>query len=258
MKFIKIASVLLLIVLLTGCESRESAPISGTFTVEQVAEGHIVFNEMCSSCRGSNLEGGIAPTLTGTMFQKTWSRENVNVDDLHYIVTTSMPPQQTNLLDEEDYLAVLAYILDQNGVPAGQNSLTNNREQLSGIRMVSGDINIDVPSFIEGEHGLQPTGRGPTSTDLVDASENPENRLYHTGNYEGTRYSALSQINKTNVSELRPVCIYQLGDPGNFQTGPIVHDGTMYITGPHTTAAIDAKTCRPLWRHIWEPRDREV
>lgn len=50
---------------------------------------------------------------------------------------------------------------------------------------------------------------------------------------------------------------YQVGDPGNFQTGPIVYNGTMYITGAHVTAAIDAATCQQKWRFDWQPKDRE-
>jgi alcohol dehydrogenase (cytochrome c) len=115
-----------------------------------------------------------------------------------------------------------------------------------------------APAFIEGERGLIPAGGGPDDQELLRAGESGENWLYHTGNYHGTRYSPLAEINSDNVDELRVQCIYQVGDRGNFQTGPIVHDGTMYITGVHVTAAIDAATCLPIWRHVWAPQDREV
>ncbi|MFN8060393.1 MAG: hypothetical protein U0Q12_14660 [Vicinamibacterales bacterium] len=59
------------------------------------------------------------------------------------------------------------------------------------------------------------------------------------------------------MGQLRPVCLYQLADPGNFQTGPIVYDGRMFITGVHVTVALDAATCKPLWRHTWRALDRE-
>jgi alcohol dehydrogenase (cytochrome c) len=49
-----------------------------------------------------------------------------------------------------------------------------------------------------------------------------------------------------------------VGDPGTFQTNPIVYDGTMYITTLHATIALDAATCRPRWKNGWEPKDREV
>src|SRR2546430_13108820 len=32
----------------------------------------------------------------------------------------------------------------------------------------------------------------------------------------------------------------------------------MYLTTVRQTVAIDAATCRPRWRHTWEPRDYEL
>lgn len=49
-----------------------------------------------------------------------------------------------------------------------------------------------------------------------------------------------------------------MGDPGHFQTNPIVYQGVMYITTPHATIALDAASCRPRWKHVWEPKDRDV
>jgi alcohol dehydrogenase (cytochrome c) len=49
-----------------------------------------------------------------------------------------------------------------------------------------------------------------------------------------------------------------VGGDSNFQTGPIVYQGTMYITTARDTVALDATNCRPKWRHSWAPRDREV
>ena len=44
----------------------------------------------------------------------------------------------------------------------------------------------------------------------------------------------------------------------NFQTGPIVYQGTMYITTVRSTVALDATSCRPKWRHTWSPKSVEV
>jgi alcohol dehydrogenase (cytochrome c) len=76
-------------------------------------------------------------------------------------------------------------------------------------------------------------------------------------NYSGSRYSPLSQISTSNVSQIRPVCAYQVGETGNFQTMPIVDRGTMYVTSIYATIALDAATCRPKWRHVWTARASE-
>ena len=45
--------------------------------------------------------------------------------------------------------------------------------------------------------------------------------------------------------------MFQMGERDNFQTGPIVYNGTMYVTTMAATVALDAATCRAKWRHYW-------
>ena len=79
--------------------------------------------------------------------------------------------------------------------------------------------------------------------------------LLHNHDYAGTRYSPLDEITSANASRLTPACMFQMGERDNFQTGPIVHNGVMYVTTMTTTIALDAATCRVKWRHRWEPKD---
>src|ERR1700719_103384 len=73
--------------------------------------------------------------------------------------------------------------------------------------------------------------------------------------YGGTqfswRYSALDQINTSNVKALTPVWMFQTGDYAeNLQATPIVVDGVMYvITARARVFALDAATGRELWRY---------
>ena len=88
---------------------------------------------------------------------------------------------------------------------------------------------------------------------IVRAAENPADWLTYSGNYNAQRYSALNQINRQNVSQLRPLWMYQIKRPGVFEASPIVADGVMYITEPPSTVtALDVRTGRPLW--TWTPR----
>ncbi|KPJ79413.1 MAG: hypothetical protein AMJ58_12085 [Gammaproteobacteria bacterium SG8_30] len=103
----------------------------------------------------------------------------------------------------------------------------------------------------------RPGGKGPSAAELREAATGTD-WLYHTGNFRGTRYSPLGQIDKGNVARMQVACLYQLGSTENFLTGPIVHAGVMYVTTARLTAAIDAATCREKWRHRWEPQDIEV
>jgi quinoprotein glucose dehydrogenase len=63
-----------------------------------------------------------------------------------------------------------------------------------------------------------------------------------------TRYSPLTQINKTNVSQLQLAWTFDTGEPGAMQTQPIVVGGVLYgYTPTHKTFAIKADTGERLW-----------
>ncbi len=66
------------------------------------------------------------------------------------------------------------------------------------------------------------------------------------------RYAPLDQINKSNVSALKQLCVYDLNVDTNFQTGPIVVGRTMYGTTDKDLFALDAETCQEKWR-VREP-----
>ncbi|HET7307409.1 MAG TPA: PQQ-binding-like beta-propeller repeat protein [Gammaproteobacteria bacterium] len=67
----------------------------------------------------------------------------------------------------------------------------------------------------------------------------------------GDRYSPLAQINASNVKSLRRVCVFQIAQPVNMQSGPLEIDGTLYFTTFEHTYAIDATDCRLRWNHIY-------
>jgi quinoprotein glucose dehydrogenase len=80
-------------------------------------------------------------------------------------------------------------------------------------------------------------------------------------NAGGTRYSALTEIDRTNVSRLEVAWTYHTGETSfvkdseqksTFEVTPIVVDGTMYLsTGFNKVIALDAATGQPKW--IYEP-----
>ncbi len=62
------------------------------------------------------------------------------------------------------------------------------------------------------------------------------------------RYAPLDQINKTNVSRLKQLCVYDLNVDVGFEAGPIVIGRTLYVTADKEILAIDAATCQEKWR----------
>ncbi|MBC7946714.1 MAG: PQQ-binding-like beta-propeller repeat protein [Chitinophagaceae bacterium] len=75
-------------------------------------------------------------------------------------------------------------------------------------------------------------------------------------NYNGDRYSPLTQITKANVGGLKLLHTFDLGnDVASFQTGPVVIDGIMYFTTDTITYAINAATGALKWKKIRPVKD---
>ena len=87
--------------------------------------------------------------------------------------------------------------------------------------------------------------------DMLDRAEGDSNNWLHTnGNYRQTRYSHASQINRSNVSKLRPAFIFQTEIVESFETTPIVVNGRMFITTSFNHVhALDATTGQQLWHY---------
>lgn len=233
---------------------------AASYTAQQSAAGQALYAEHCASCHGGRLEGGAGTALAGDQFASSWSQSTRNIDDLFYILRSTMPRPAVGSLELSEYIDLLAFILSRNGVEAGSEPLTADAQQLAMITMApatEGEPATPRPAFIAGEGGMEPRGAGPSAADLRNAATG-DDWLYHTQNYRGTRYSPLSEIDTDNVDQLEVACIYQLGSLESFVTGPIEYAGTMYVTTSSLTAAIDAATCREKWRYAWTMRDAEV
>src|SRR5438477_4099595 len=70
------------------------------------------------------------------------------------------------------------------------------------------------------------------------------------GGPDGIRYSSLTQINRSNVSQLQVAWTYDCGEgPGGTQTQPLVAGGVLYaVTPQHKIVALDAATGKQIWR----------
>src|SRR5947207_1203100 len=70
------------------------------------------------------------------------------------------------------------------------------------------------------------------------------------GGPEAIRYSPLTQINRSNVSQLQVAWTYDCGEgPGGTQTQPMVIDGVLYgVTPKHNIVALDAATGVEKWK----------
>src|SRR4051794_39257044 len=84
-----------------------------------------------------------------------------------------------------------------------------------------------------------------TSERLVNSAKEPGNWMTYSGNYFAHQYSALDQINASNVARLHVKWIYPLKTTHKVETVPLVVDGVMYLTSPpNDIVALDAETGR--------------
>jgi quinoprotein glucose dehydrogenase len=71
------------------------------------------------------------------------------------------------------------------------------------------------------------------------------------GSPDSAQYSALKQINRSNVTQLEQVWFYPAGNNGyRFGSNPIVVGGVMYVVGKNNAiVALDAATGKEIWVH---------
>ncbi|HEY8271139.1 MAG TPA: PQQ-binding-like beta-propeller repeat protein [Pseudobdellovibrionaceae bacterium] len=69
------------------------------------------------------------------------------------------------------------------------------------------------------------------------------------GTLDSQRFSPLAEIDQNNIGRLKVRCIFDLKEKLNFQNGPVVSQSVMYITTENDTYAIDAATCKQIWKY---------
>jgi quinoprotein glucose dehydrogenase len=109
-------------------------------------------------------------------------------------------------------------------------------------------------------------GRCLTVAALVASLAPAQEWPAYGGDPGGTKYSSLKQINRANVTTLKPAWTYHTGDVSDgtawpvrsaFETTPLVIDGVLYLTTPfNRVIALEADTGKELW--AFDPKlDRE-
>jgi S-disulfanyl-L-cysteine oxidoreductase SoxD len=107
----------------------------GVYTDAQAERGSGQYVQHCAVCHGPALEGnGEAPPLTGE-FIPDWA--GTTLADVYDKVSVTMPLNAPGTLRPEIAADILAFILKQNGFPAGAKELKANGEALKTINFTS-------------------------------------------------------------------------------------------------------------------------
>ncbi|MEJ0034138.1 MAG: PQQ-binding-like beta-propeller repeat protein [Bacteroidota bacterium] len=195
---------------------------------EQVQRGAKIYSEQCAVCHGKDLrgtEGGVA--LTGDRFMSKW--RDRETDSLFAYTKTTMPKTNPNSLSDKDCEAVVAFILKLNKSASSRVSLQFKADKYDSL-----------PPTIEAEW------------------------LHHRGDPGSNNYSALDQINASNVNQLKIAWRWKTDNFGPtpeyyFKATPIMAKGVLYTTAgvSRSVAAIDAQTGETLWTYRYDEKQRK-
>ena len=104
------------------------------FTLAQAESGHKKFIENCARCHGPEMEGRAGPALKGPNFASP--KADFHVGDIFTILTHNMPASDPGSLPRLDYVEVMAFLLQQNGYPAGKKALLYDEAMRSKVPLV--------------------------------------------------------------------------------------------------------------------------
>lgn len=100
------------------------------FTAAQAQRGHDAYVQNCALCHGDNLsDGEFAPALKGAHFRDSWGGKTT--DALFSFISQMMPPTSPGLLGPDGYADVTAFILQANGLQAGDKPLPAEEKALA-------------------------------------------------------------------------------------------------------------------------------
>jgi mono/diheme cytochrome c family protein len=103
-----------------------------SYTAAQAEHGRALYQQHCASCHGNRLnDGQFGTPLKGSYFRSHW-RDRTAAELLAFAVT-QMPPAQPRSLTEQEHADVLAFLLQANGVAAGEVAFSRETLRLEAI-----------------------------------------------------------------------------------------------------------------------------
>ncbi len=289
----RVLAVLALAVVLSGFPAPvgaqgASAASRPEYTHAQAEAGAEVYRVACADCHLANLRGDFeAPELVGANFRREWGDQPVAA--LLENIRTTMPEDAPESLSDEEYAAVVAYIIQRNGGALSDVSLdgapSEVRRPVSASQLAedapgraadapraapvippvpgrpgtghSPDA-LDAPPAVVGD--LTETATGVTRTFRTADSFRPPSSaeladppdgdwLHWRGNPGSWGFSPLSQIDVSNVHRLQLAWSWGMED-GRSQQAPLVRDGILFLSNPgNVVQALDATDGTPLWEY---------
>jgi PQQ-dependent dehydrogenase (methanol/ethanol family) len=255
-------------------------PLAGDSTA--VAAGQVLFDQTCQACHGPGGRGDSGPALNTGNFARGGADTDLFRTIQNGVAGSQMPPFKQ--LRDEQIWQLVSYLrsLASRGDPRRPLVVARTRDgrEIRGVRLnedtftlqmmdASGELHLlDKAALADtrvettlvlptdfvrrpssGTAGSASMRPGVSAERLIKSAAEPHNWLMYWGDYQGTHYSALKQIDTTNVQRLQTAWAFPMPGESVLEATPLVVDGVMYMTQPGSTVALDAQTGRQLWRY---------
>lgn len=220
----------------------------GVYTEAQAIAGGALYLRSCVECHGITLSGGEAgPGLVGGEFWNQWQDQSLAA--FYQITASTMPVNNPNGFSTDQYADLVAFMLQQNGLPGGEEELSGSVGDLVAITMQSSLTPVRVASLLNG---------ASTAQRRIEY----EWLGYHNDTH-ATRYAPLDQINADNVQNLEVAWRWTTLNHGpnpefNYESTPVMADGVLYATAGRRrdVVAIDPVTGENLWMYRFDEGGR--
>jgi PQQ-dependent dehydrogenase (methanol/ethanol family) len=250
-----------------------------------IAAGQRVFDQTCQACHGAAGQGDRGPALNRTGFTHGDSDEQI-FRTIREGVRGSQMPAYTEMPDAQVW-ELVTYIQSlrhsssarTREAPQLQSVVAKTRDgrEVRGVRRNEDTFTLQVVDAAGKLHSLdklaleyyrvesaapaRPTddvdeAGGITFERLVNARAEPHNWLMYWGDYQGTHYSPLTQVDSTNAARLQVAWTFSMPGENILEATPLVVDGVMYTSQPGVVVALDARTGREIWRYTRKQKQK--
>lgn len=228
-----------------------------SYTADQAAAGKSAYAVNCATCHGSQLANGpVNAPLMGPVFMQKYGGRSVA--ELFNVTVRTMPSSKPGSLDPQTYAALIAFILQENAIVAGESPLPADPRQLARMNVPETGFSFMAYSpYTALDSVVLPNPlehfKPVVESDLT--SPPPGDWLTWRRGWDAHGFSPLDQITPANVSRLRMAWSWALPS-GSTEGVPLVRDGTLFMQGfGDSVQALNASTGDLLWQynHVLEP-----
>ena len=210
-------------------------------------DGRAIFESRCGRCHGDDANGGeMGPPIRGRLAAHNDQRLSALIRE----GTANMPAIPVSDAEMAPLTAFLRSIqVNRRQESEHRKVQTTAGQTLEGEVLNQGFDDLQLRTADRRIHLLRRAG--DRFREVTSGKDWPG----YNGDPGGNRYTALTQIDKTNVARLAPKWIFSLPGTSLLQVTPVVVGGIMYASAANECYALDAGTGRELW-HYRRPRTR--